>query len=239
MKGRPITGEEFDRMLAAVSKVIVEPNKGKASACIARRPDDRRIASWQHLIKGLWLSGLRLGEALDLHWTNETRIRPDGNFLRIPSESEKGNKDRILPMSPEFFEFLSETPKSQQKGFVFKPIGQNQNCDRLSTQTVGRTIGSVGEAAKVKVDSKNATGANGEPIVNPVYASAHDLRRSFGERWAARIMPPQLMELMRHETIETTLRFYVGRNAEKTSVILWEAHRKAEVSNLEPIRKAK
>ena len=35
-------------------------------------------------------------------------------------------------------------------------------------------------------------------------ASAHDLRRAFGERWAARLMPAQLMELMRHETIETT-----------------------------------
>ena len=42
-------------------------------------------------------------------------------------------------------------------------------------------------------------------------------------------MPPQLMELMRHESIETTLRFYVGQNAQKTSAILWEAH-KAEKS---------
>jgi len=38
------------------------------------------------------------------------------------------------------------------------------------------------------------------------YASAHDLRRAFGERWAARIMPAQLKDLMRHESIETTLR---------------------------------
>jgi len=29
-------------------------------------------------------------------------------------------------------------------------------------------------------------------------------------------MPAQLMELMRHETIETTLSYYVGRNAERT-----------------------
>ena len=39
------------------------------------------------------------------------------------------------------------------------------------------------------------------------YASAHDFRRAFGVRWAARLMPAQLMELMRHESIETTLRF--------------------------------
>ncbi len=58
-------------------------------------------------------------------------------------------------------------------------------------------------------------------------ASAHDLRRAFGERWAARLMPAQLMELMRHESIETTLSYYVGRNAEKTAAILWHEHEKA------------
>ena len=48
------------------------------------------------------------------------------------------------------------------------------------------------------------------------YASAHDMRRSFGERWASRVMPQVLMELMRHESIDTTLRYYVGRNAQQT-----------------------
>ena len=32
------------------------------------------------------------------------------------------------------------------------------------------------------------------------------------------------MELMRHEDIETTLRFYVGRNARRTSRALWRAY---------------
>jgi hypothetical protein len=40
-------------------------------------------------------------------------------------------------------------------------------------------------------------------------------------------MPAQLMELMRHETIETTLSSYVGRNAERTTAILWHEHEKA------------
>ncbi len=55
------------------------------------------------------------------------------------------------------------------------------------------------------------------------YASDHDLRRAFGERWAARIMPAQLRELMRHESIETTLRYYVGANVERTADACWEA----------------
>ncbi len=63
------------------------------------------------------------------------------------------------------------------------------------------------------------------------YASAHDLRRSFGQRWAARVMPTVLMELMRHESIETTLKYYVEQNAQETAKTLWEAHKKVTRGN--------
>ncbi len=59
------------------------------------------------------------------------------------------------------------------------------------------------------------------------YASAHDLRRSFGERWASRNMPQVLMEITRHESIETTLKYSVGRNAQSTADVLWDAHGRA------------
>ena len=36
-------------------------------------------------------------------------------------------------------------------------------------------------------------------------------------------MPQVLMELMRHESIETTLKFYVGRNAQLTAAAMWDA----------------
>ena len=36
-------------------------------------------------------------------------------------------------------------------------------------------------------------------------------------------MPQVLMELMRHESIETTLKYYVGRNAETTAAALYAA----------------
>ena len=45
--------------------------------------------------------------------------------------------------------------------------------------------------------------------------------RGFGERWASRLMPQVLKELMRHESIETTLNFYVGRNAQTTAKAIW------------------
>ncbi len=45
---------------------------------------------------------------------------------------------------------------------------------------------------------------------------------SFGERWAQRVMPQVLKELMRHGEIDTTLRYYVGRNAATTAATIWE-----------------
>ena len=38
-------------------------------------------------------------------------------------------------------------------------------------------------------------------------------------------MPAQLMELMRHESIETTLWYYVGTNAQRTNDAIWDAYR--------------
>ena len=81
----------------------------------------------------------------------------------------------------------------------------------------------IGKAANVKVNADMRTG-------KVKYASAHDLRRSFGERWAAKVMPQMLMLLMRHESIETTMKFYVGRNAKKAAEVLWEAHEQSSAS---------
>ena len=91
----------------------------------------------------------------------------------------------------------------------------------------GKRPGEIGKAAGVRV------------YVSPKdpgkvkYASAHDLRRAFGERWAARLMPAQPKELMRHESIETTLRFYVGTDAQRTADAAWAAFEASRPKNLE------
>jgi hypothetical protein len=41
-------------------------------------------------------------------------------------------------------------------------------------------------------------------------------------------MPQVLMELMRHESMSTTLTFYVGKNAERTADAVWAAFEAAE-----------
>lgn len=46
------------------------------------------------------------------------------------------------------------------------------------------------------------------------YAGAHDLRRAFGTGWSKRVMPAVLKQLMRHRSVETTMKYYVERNAD-------------------------
>ena len=108
MKGRPITQEEFERMLEATTDIVGE----------------NAAASWRFYLEGLWWSGLRLAESLDLFWDDESKlcVTQQGNelVLRIPAELEKGNKDRLLPIAPEFADFLLKTPKSERTGRVFK-----------------------------------------------------------------------------------------------------------------------
>ena len=143
-------------------------------------------------------------------------------MLRIPAELEKGHADRLLPMAPEFAMFLQETAESERSGAVFKLPGIRAKTAELRSKWVGRVVSKIGKAAGVRVyvDPRDPKRMK--------YASAHDLRRAFGERWAARIMPAQLKELMRHESIETTLRYYVGANAERTADACWEAYKQAK-----------
>jgi hypothetical protein len=42
------------------------------------------------------------------------------------------------------------------------------------------------------------------------------------------LMPQVLMDLMRHESIETTQRYYIGRNANVTADAVWEAYKRAQ-----------
>lgn len=65
------------------------------------------------------------------------------------------------------------------------------------------------------VKQREKLDAKGKPVVMNEFASAHDLRRSFGFRWSRRVMPTILRELMRHESIDTTMRFMSARMPNK------------------------
>lgn len=200
MKGRAPTEEEFDRMLLAVPRVL-----GSHAA-----------DAWTHYLRGLWLSGLRLSESLEFWWDREDRMHPvfprrGHPYLRVFAEGEKGHSDRHLPMTPDFVEFLQETPPSERRGPVFKLPGMRRGTPEIESAWAGKIISKIGKQARVIV-----AGDPRDPK-SVKYASAHDLRRAFGVRWAALVEVHVLQELMRHESIETTMRFYVGRNADRTA----------------------
>ena len=189
MKGRPITGEEFDRMILTVPKT---------------RPSDPE--QWERLLTALWLSGLRLAEALTLSWDPDAPLcvclagrRP---ALRIRAEAQKSNRDEILPITPDFAEFLLTTPEAGRSAPVLAPRGLLSGKP-IVPERVGAMISKIGKKAGVVVNRESTP--RGETVK---YASAHDLRRAFGTRWASRVKPAILQRLMRHADIQTTLNVY-------------------------------
>ena len=138
--------------------------------------------------------------------------------MSIHAEWEKGNADRQFPLAPEFVELLRTV--SHREGFVFNPLPMRPSTDRLGSQQVGRMVVEFGKQAGIVVNAK--TGKK---------CSAHDLRRSFGDRWAQRVMPAVLKELMRHQSINTTMRYYVGRETATTAALLWQAAAEAKVTD--------
>jgi integrase len=250
-KGRPITGEEFERMLLAIGPALAETRKRKRAvnrrtrANKGQTPRNTRtddlpvevnraaVESWRHYLHGLWLSGLRLEESLALSWDRDDRPRVDLTgkrpMLRIPAECEKGNRDRVLPITPDFAEFLLRTKEVDRHRSVFRPIMPSGNL--AGREQAGRMVALIGELARVKVSDKTVRcSETGKDRHRVKWASAHDLRRSFGNRWAKRVMPAVLQRLMRHESIETTLAYYVDLDANELAEDLYRAHEKAEAA---------
>jgi len=212
MKGRPILGEEFDRMITAVPKV--------------KAIGKDRAAEWERYLRGLYYSGFRVGESLALSWDEGAPLVVDLSARRpvvhIAAEGQKSHKSQTLPIAPEFAAMLEATPQAQRTGFVFNPLSGGNR--RASREVAIRTISDIGEAAGIKTWTNPRTKA-------VKFATAHDLRRAFGLRWSSRVMPAVLQQMMRHATIQTTLKFYVGRDAQAAADVIHEAYRKAEMGN--------
>lgn len=199
MKVRPITGEEFDRILDDTAGVVSE-----AAA-----------ETWKLLLRGLWTSGLRLSEAMALrrdHQPGGVSVQLDGkhSVLAFDGDSQKSGRTQLVPLAPEAVELLE--PIRRQRRFVFAPLTKLRLPMARDAQKAGKIIGKIGEAAKVVT----------EPGTDRT-ATAHDLRRAFGARWSKRVMPAVLKEIMSHADIQTTMTFYVLQNARITSSELWAA----------------
>jgi len=111
MKGRPITGEEFERMIEATQKVA----------------GNRSADSWRNVLTTLWESAFRVGDVMNFSWDDDRRIHPvwpnrEGHFptLAIPS-SQKNRKIQEIPMLPGLQELLEETAREDRHGWVVNP----------------------------------------------------------------------------------------------------------------------
>lgn len=210
-RARAVTAEECERMIAATEALT-----GAAAA-----------SSWRRLLEGLWLSGLRIGEAVNLYWDRADKICVDLTgempMLQIPAGCEKGNQDRSLPMTPDFAEFLLRTPQAERRGRVFPLRAWNRNRACTHTDTVGKNIARIGKRANVKVKDEGG---------KVKFASAHDFRRAFGVRWSRIVKPIDLQLLMRHDDIKTTLEYYVGEDAQASAKAIWKAFDNASINSL-------
>jgi len=186
LRTREVTTAELERMVQA--------------AKIAR-PTDYQV--WQFYLKGLFYSGLRRTESIHLGWEWEFDFSVDisGQIPQytIMGEGQKSGKDQQLTMVPEFAELLETVPKRQRRGRVFKLPKRGEFPDK---NQVTRIVRKIAEVANVKVTRSGD------------FATPQIFRRSFGTRWAKRIMPAELQMLMRHEDIETTMKYYVNVGTE-------------------------
>jgi integrase len=195
-RSRAVTTEEYERMLAAVPRV---------------RPQDAR--AWQRFIEGLWLSGLRLSEGLVLSWDEGSPFAVDLTgrrpAFRIYREGQKSGRDEVLPMTPDFAEFLLTTPEPERAGPVFRLLALHTGKP-IKPGRVGVMVGKIGRKAGVVTNK-----ADGK------FAGCHDLRRAFGNRWASRVKPAVLQRLMRHSSIGTTMAYYVALDSADVADELW------------------
>lgn len=211
MKGRPLTKAEFDQLLGAVEAIV-----GAEAA-----------PSWKYLLRGLWESGLRLNELMHVSWDNPLVIMPvwrEGRrpVLHIPHAMQKNATEESIPLLPWFEQLLLETPESERTEWIFKPMslqlkrGREPSEERPEAEWVGKIISRIGEKAKVVVRPE-------DPKAKRLakHASAHDLRRSCGERLLDAGVPPTIIcRVLRHASWETTRRHYAPGDIQKEAEAL-------------------
>lgn len=193
-RSRPVTAEEFDRVLLAVKK---------------ERPHDAR--QWRRFIEGLAFSGLRIGELHRLRWDAGDGIWLDASgpipVIRLRSSAHKGGGDRIQVITPEFWK-LAQPKRSD--GFVF-PLISRTTGDRVTRHTACRIVAAIGERAGVLTspdDKKHAT--------------SHDLgRRYFTTRIQQQLSMMETAKIMRHASTQTTMAYYYQPEMMTLAAKLW------------------
>ncbi len=187
MRSRPITLEEFERMLA-----------------VAPKAHPKLHAELQRFMLGLWHSGLRISELNLISWnkSDPLHVEMDGKIpLIVMLGQQKNNNDTYLPAPPAFWEMIDK-PGVTRRGRIFAIKGRN---GVLTTPVIGKTITKIGRLAGIVVNPNTGK-----------CASSHDLRRSFLTKVAANpnVTQSQAQAIARHSDPKTTSQYYVRHEAE-------------------------
>jgi integrase len=176
------------RLIPAAPKVVMPKLSKKVKIRkIVAEEFERLVAvaptqDWRAFICTAWYTGMRRSEMLDLNWRGDEGmpwVDFSQNRIWIPAEYNKSDSDQWMPLHPELGQILEP---------LRKPLGK---LFRLSDSPneVSRKFTGIARRAGLKI-------------------TLHDLRRSFGSRYAAVVPAQVLQRLMRHADIKTTLGFY-------------------------------
>lgn len=178
LRGRPITVFEFVRMYHQAES-----------------------DQWRDLMLAIWLSGLRLEEAMRLSFSPPVQLDLDQKYprIRFQVEGHKAARDELVPLTPAMTRFVRRFTDRTDGPLFPVPVLLNEVSARISD---------YGEAAGVRVSPTK-------------FASAQDMRRSFGSRWALRVHPFVLKQMMRHRSLETTLAYYADIDTDEIAAHIW------------------
>jgi integrase len=123
---------------------------------------------------------------------------------------QKNDTDDDTPLLPGFETLLKQVPELERSSWVFEPmslqhkLGRRVRHKRPNEDWGSKVIVRIGKEAGIVV--QEADERTGRPTK---YASAHDLRRSCGDRLRNAGVPPLIIcRVMRHSSWETTRKHY-------------------------------
>lgn len=156
--------------------------------------------SWQTALDGLWRSGLRVGELLALTWRRVSVAASGAVVIHWSHADQKSKRGETTPTTPDFAELVKGLKRRGADDRVFPVLHRHGEIHLTTFSDV------ISRAAK----------SIGEPI------TAHDLRRSFADRWARVVTPLVLSRLMRCSP-DVIRKYYAELDSESISTSLMSA----------------
>ena len=156
---------------------------------------------WKAIISSYWEAGLRCSEPLDFRWRDPKYHRPvldhDTPHIRW-HRRQKNRKFQEVPITPKMVELIEGLERCNE--FCFQVEGLN--CRFKSRRSINEWFNKVATEAGVFRDD--------EPV------TPQHLRQAFGFRMSRVLMPEDLRIVMRHSSVATTMKYYVGQSLKTT-----------------------